>query len=541
MRNKKIISLLCTAALLTPGFSAYAADSTLDFMKKEYRSLEGTMAMSAKLNKPLDVLSYIPTGGIENHVDIQRLVESALKSTSEYSCKAVTDLDKKQIRLEMSGKSNMPFEINKNLEVSVDARDGLWLDLDLSNPETPTYQMIMQSPLFEKYMYLDMTEDIYSAKPTAASAVSIIGGADGPTSIYVAEEDEAASASMAEYSPADMLSAILDRDAYTALQEKNIELTAENASVSKKGNTVTVSFTDKGFKRYFAGLLSESYSMMGLNVSDLFGITDNAEAEDILKKLYELPIFNEKEAYTAVYHLDSRGYIKSAETTLNINTCLYDLIPLVTGEAVDELPRERSYLDLSLYTDIQYSKLNTSLSIKMPELTEENSFNPMHMSSEEIADESYFDYSQCECESYELYTGKMDFSQGAAAIPIRDVFEGAAVAYDSGKITVVKDGGEETYFGGSWYDGLFSDSASVTVGSRTAYIDGTEVTLSDAPYIVDGTAFLTIRSFEGLSGMQADDFYGYKDGDGVGFRYCIYVNKTCDYCKNRYYSEGDEV
>ena len=528
MKTKQIISMLCTAAMLLSGSPAYAEDNSLDFLLKEYNSIEGKIKISAKLNKPLEILSKVPVGG--DYIDLQRLVESAVKGTVEYSYKTKTDLDNKKIQLEMTGESKLPLVLNKNLDAEVNARHGMWLNLDFGNSERPVYEITIQNPVFNKYINMD----VMSCYPTYSplGSLSVIGGADGPTAIYVA--DSAQQIEEAYYNPADVIDTVLDRESYAEMQKRITAAMRNNSTVVKNGNKVTVTFTDKGAKRYIADSVKTAYDSMETDYRT--AIENYDEVKVTLKKLFDVPIFAENEAMKFEYLLDSNGYIKSVKTTVNIKTNVFELITAIYGSAdAVEFNHDKSVVDLTVFTETEYSSVNKDIKITFPELTEENTFNPYKPGDMTEIEDGAFDFSMCSCEYYDMYINEAKIDGNKLDFKLRDVFDGADIDYSNGKIVITKgDSSGEDYDAYIWYNDFFDKSIIINVGSDTVFIDDKAKTVSDIPYVINDRTYVSNRFIEEITGLKLNYIEGVPYEESIVFT--VSYEKECDYCK-RFFSD----
>lgn len=553
MKSKKIISGLCAGAVMMSGISAYAKDSDLDFLKKEYKSFEGKIKISAKLNKPLDILSKIPVG--ENYIDLQKLVESALNSTGEYNCKAIMELDNSKMQMEMTGKSNIPLSVNRNLDVDINARQGVWLNIDLSDEENPVYETIMQNPIFDKYIYMDMTSDmlyvpasmgviggadgptsIYVISETAddSESAAVIGGADEPTSIYTADggEDEIITIN----TPIDNMKNILNRDTYSQIQNSSVEAMKKNSTVKKSGRNVTVTFTDKGLKQFLADTFKTALEQTGGNYSSM--LANNEEIGSTLKKLFDVPVFNDSEALKIEYVLGADDYVKTMKSTLNIKTNVFDLVMAAGGSDAIEMKRDNSNIDLTIYTEAEYTSVNGKVNVSLPELTEENTFNPLEPGDTVGIEDGAFDYSKCSCEYYDLYIGAAKIDGNKVEFPLRSAFDGVNIEYNNGRITITKDEQHPEDYEWQWYGGCFDKTAVLNIGSNIVFVDDKAITVSDAPYICDDITYISNRLIEEISGLRLNYLDGVPEEGSIGFS--ANYEKLCDYCKE-FFAEPSEV
>ena len=543
MKSKRVISVLCAGGMMMSGITSYAADGDLDFLTKEYKSFEGKIKINAKLNKPLDVLAKIPVG--DNYIDLQKLVESALNSTGEYNCKAVMELDSGKMQMEMTGKSNIPLTVNRNLDVDINARQGVWLNLDFSDDENPVYETIMQNPIFDKYIYMDMTSEMMTAP---ASSLAVIGGADGPTSIYVSGEtgkdsenteviggaDEPTSIYATDSgeiitvnTPIDTMKNMLNKDTYSQIQNSSVEAMKKNSTVKRNGRNVTVTFTDKGLKQFLAETFKTALEQTGGNYCSMFA--NNDEMGSKLKKLFDVPMFNESEALKVEYILSADDYVKSMKSTLNIKTNVFDLVMAATGSDAIEMNRDKSNIDLTLYTETNYTSVNGRVNVSLPELTEENSFNPLEAGDTVGIEDGAFDYSKCSCEYYDLYIGSAKIDGNKVEFPLRSAFDGVDIEYNNGRITITKDEQHPEDYEWQWYGGCFDKTIVFNIGSNIVFVDDKAITVSDAPYICNNITYISNRLIEEISGLRLNYLDGVPENGNIGFS--VNYEKTCDYCK----------
>ena len=134
---KRIISLILVMLMLF-SCSAFAAND-LNFLKERYTSAESTFECSFTLNKPLDFINELTKSDlygmdmVNTMFDFSGLAESLFNSTSKGVVKVSGSADMKKVNISLESEGVTPAQINRNLLVTVNAKSGMWVELDFSD------------------------------------------------------------------------------------------------------------------------------------------------------------------------------------------------------------------------------------------------------------------------------------------------------------------------------------------------------------------------------------------------------------------------
>ena len=96
------------------------------------------------------------TADVTNMIDVNGLINGLFNSTSTVTGKADISPDYKSGKIYAGGLSAVPVYVNKNLKITADANTAVWLEYDFSDLSKPVFNMIQNTPSFDKYVVYDV-------------------------------------------------------------------------------------------------------------------------------------------------------------------------------------------------------------------------------------------------------------------------------------------------------------------------------------------------------------------------------------------------
>ncbi len=391
---KKMISIICVVAMFFC-FAPTAGASELDFIMQEYSNYDSTIEYSVKVNKPLDILSFLNE---EAGVDVQYIVEELLKSIviADLQCEVSEDYLTGKIYAKYNLK--LPVNISEDLKFAADLTGHMWMEYDLTSVENAKCVIIFKNPLKDEYIYIDMFDPSLTGAAEEAKTVAV-------ESIHAIDLKEAVKE-------------------LRGIVEKEYK---EHAVIAKTEDGYTkISFTNDSLidfaVDYFVGIMDSDYmknALMAEGISVTGFDADEAAINDAKSMIKSLSLFSDEDAFVIKYKTDENGLLTDAEETVRIQFNIYDLAK--TMEASDEdlypITKENSDVDITFVTKATYRDINSTV-VKMPTLTEENSTSFMDLIMGMIYGEDYtydddYYYDEDSFVEYEYQSEKFwDYARG---------------------------------------------------------------------------------------------------------------------------------
>ena len=439
---KRVLSVVLVM-LIVFSCVAVSADSnvSLDFLKTKYDYVQAEGSMTMKLNKPLDVLDYLPISEDEfGPLVLKTFVEGLIDSKIDYTEKMAYDNGGRALKAQVDYIVNAPLLINEDLSADARMKMTTWLDFDTTSLAEPKLSIIAKTPFMQEYICMDyndlIDDDMY-----------------------------------------DMILAVMPTSpTYDIFMDQAVNLISSNSTVTKRSNIVKITMSNDN-------LVSMITNILKLTMADN---PDIAEINDILSKVQ---IFDDN-AITMEYELDYNNRIKRAKTDINFKTNVYDILT-VSGEDADYLERENSYIDLTLTAEEKYSYNKESIDI--PAITDDNSINPYEPNDYDYEydyDYSYIDIYSDTKDEYLQYVLTEKY-------PLRKVIEGYYssknpvtvddITVSDGKITVANE------------DNSFS--LIITEFSNKVIYNGQEIYLDNPIMEENGTCYVTNEFIEKVFGL----------------------------------------
>ncbi len=529
---KRVLCLIIALATMLSNAAFAAVD--LSVLAEQRTSAECSFEASFTLNKPLNFiekLSEFDENPITGVLDLDVFIESLFKSAVKGTLKMNASKDLKKMDLAIETESTAPAQFNRNLAVTVNAKAGIWINLDLSDAENPIYGMILRTPTADKYITVDMAKLLKS----------------DPTSEAQLEKTIKACNLLANEFAAD------------GINNAALKLIEECATIGRAGNTITVKFDDEGFKKYISELFE-----MTKEFSDVFsGLSDLSELPEVSNDMVtsELPEVSEDtdmselaeaaedefvpemsedmpasvigfgfdadtiaEALKNIRILGKDGielrYTISGRTITKADTKAH--ISVNVGEVVRAFGADEEYasafdnanVDFTFKSTESYRNVNKGVNVTKPVLNAENSISLNElMQSNETIPEDWEYYDDYEYDYFSVFTNDfISLGINNAYVGVRDLFESTyedfEITYSDGTVTAV-----------SANDRFGFDKAVFRVGAKTVNVDGAELALENPVIMrngkvyVDGSFVLAVFNFD----TDQISFYPMTDELVMGF------------------------
>ena len=437
-----IFSVVTVSAAVPGALSKVYTNYTCDYsFSMSFESSEEIVALLEELEMPDE---------INNYVDLKALLKSVLSNETKSNVQVEMSEDFKRVKMGITADSAQKVNVNKNLNIAINSKLGMWLNLDLAADE-PVFEIIYSAPVLNRYMYInvfDMAKDDNEKK-----AIS----------------DALNSAFNAEY-----LKAVTDYSA--GLLEKY-------ADIKTSGTNCTIKIDNDGFTAMIDDIL-EYVCGMAEEETQVVKLPDEILAElryDELPKFSDMKILGE-EGIT----IDCKivmGNITMAVTDADISVNIADIYTATTGE--EWLYESDGILKFRVREEVKMSNMGKT-KVEIPELTDENSFSYADVNGDGgyyAEDEEY----EPEFPNYYIwgYTNTLPVVGDKIYLPLRAVLEGAYeenvdIGYDNGVITITSD-----YF----------DTIVIKVDSDKATIGGT-VKAIDKVIKTENTVYVSAGFFE---------------------------------------------
>ena len=415
---KKLLAIVCAVMMLfsfaQPAFAATKeTETSLDFMKMDYTSYEGTSEFYVELNKPLDFLSVL---NADAGFDVQYLVESLLKTKINAKVQAETSSNNKAAKVYMALNPVIPVEFSEDLKFLADLTGKMWIEIDGTSVENAACKIVVQNPLNGEYIYVDAFD-------------AVLTGVEDNTEMKQQIVDAMSTVDMTSYD-----------DATADL----IKVYEKYATVEKNGEYVVLKFTNDAFVDTIFEVFEIIFSLEEMQASleesglslETMGITkENIPA--IKTMIKGMGIFSDNDAVVLKYKLDKNNYLVESEERIRVDFNIFDVAEALGAAEEDLYPltRDVADIDMTFITKNTFDKVNEANVVQMPTLTEENSTSLAELIYDEyeLNDDYYYEddyWADYQPEKFWNFTsGKME--RGGMYVDIEEFFDSAYYDEDS--------------------------------------------------------------------------------------------------------------
>ncbi len=445
---KKIIAFVLCLVMLFSSFSASAL--SLDFLKKPYTNYTSESVVTISFDNAEEFFDAIELLGDtelfeENGtVDFEMLLSSLAQGNQTSFIQSDISEDYKKIKAAIKSDSLYSMDVNENLNVSVDANSGIWLDIDIANMMEPKCQVVVSSPAFKDYVYFDILELL----------------------LPMLEEDDRMLLMYILYS-------FLNEEFVSSVNDYVVERYEMYGTVTEEDGVYTVKLDNEGFLKFVDDMLvfivneAVGFLSMGQPVEETFDVPSIAD--------------------TGLQLLGENGYVlKFTLDGENVSTCEYECDIELSFKNISEIMDEEYTLeeDITLEFTVKgtekISEVGTT-TVEYPSLTEENSVTLMELMDELLGDGHMYPYYWVEFGTDYIPAGETVY------VPFEALMQNAygdtvEITYDSGTVTAVSE--------------YFEDFATLkfALDSTVASLDETSVEFEGA-VLYDKDAVFVSESF----------------------------------------------
>lgn len=463
---KRIVSIIVASIILLASFSAgaqmefkldpmynYTADCTF---KMTFDSSREVVALLKELQLPDE---------FENYVDIESLFKSLLSIESKMFMQADISKDMKKAQIAITADGFQTIDVNKNLDVSIAAKMGMWLIYDFTDVKKPVYEVVYSYPVANKYMIIDL--------------IDIMPEEERQTFI-------------------DTISKFLNPEYTQEINSFVLGLINKHAKVTASLSKVTVKIDNKSLIAILNDITPYLFAQME---QSLAASAPKEELEQIGKELAEFSfdgwqLLGDK-GIEVTYNLRN-GVISSEEANADISIDISKIYTAITGEAWQFVSNGKLEFSISSYTTVSNAG-NTK--VEFPTITEDNSFSLSDIIKEGMGEYHPDDGEEDSFSAYPYwYVGaeaaNLPVINGDIYVPFRATLEeGYAdtvrLSFDNGVITASCE-----YFPGF-------KTITLTNGSDKIYCDGVEKTTGTV-IIENGTTYVSSKLFTDVFGWSFD-------------------------------------
>ena len=407
-----VVAMILTCSMITVSAAVPGAISKIyDNYTCDYR-----ITMSFESGE--DIVALLEETGaledMERYVDTRALMESLIKQDVKMNLQIDMSEDLRKIEMGLTADSAHNINVNKNLIMDVNAKYGLWMNLDLTSEE-PVFELIYTHPFLNKYAFVDVFELLTEE-----------------------EKDELL----------DILNSVLNKENMEKIQHYSVGLIEKYASIKLKGNNCTVKIDNDAYTSMMDDGLTYFYEQM-----QGYGMDEEIVAVEEQTPSYKGMQLLGNDGITINYAM-ALGNITSMNIDADININLSEIYGEEWGYESDGI------LKFNVQCDIVMSKISKT-KVDFPVITEENSFDffETYYGEYYYEDEYEWDYPYYWTGGYTDY---LPVINDKIYVPLRqtiyDAYDDTAnIDYNNGVITLTSE-----YF----------DEIKLTIDSDVAYIDG---------------------------------------------------------------------
>lgn len=467
---KKIISLLLCCILLLSGTLASAAN--LDFLTNgALLRYAGNDTVTVEFEMSSGFLNEIIErfGGEEASavVDIAGIIKGIANQsqTAKVAAKVSEDYKRMEVSLEAETVNDIPF--NKNLDVTVRARMGMWMDLDYTDAANPKCKLIYSTPAVNKYVVIDLfnTPSLYADAQERDKVIALLG-------------------------------AICNRDVMQGLAEKGRALIEKHATISAENSMYTIHFDNAAFCRYLADMIC-----MYVDFYALEGMLEPTAADEIkltvLTALPQLKLLG-TDGYTMVYSVTKKRTVQKATMDADINFSLKEIFNAFEDVTGGWPLESDGRISMRIREELKVTLSGDSVYVTYPELTAENSINYADLFPEPEIIEPEEDYEAYEPTYPDWYISACTESpvlkhNGTYYFPLRAVMDSAyyteyAIDYvHGGPITLTSP----------WFE-----TVQIEIGKDYALVGGEQIPIGEVFLYEDSTTYVSRSFFEKVFGWR---------------------------------------
>ena len=464
---KKIGIFILTVIL---AFSMVTVNAkTPDALSKIYTNYSSTYTLSVSFENSDDIVALLEElqmpEEVNNFVDMKSLLKSLLTLDTKMNLQMNMNENFDKLEYALTADMQQTIDVNKNLNVGINTKSGMWMKLDLST-EQPVFEVVYSAPFLNKYMKIDIFELI---------------------------NDEAAKDEFKSY-----LKSVFNKEYFNSVQDFSIGLLEKYADIKTSGASCVVKIDNEAL----TSMLDEMMDYISGTMDDIYSETVVAQTgeSDVVIPSEQVPSFK------GMQLLGDKGItLKYSFTNGNISgeimdadICI-DISKIVTEVYGQEwVYNAKGIMDFAIKSEATISNMSKT-KVEFPQLTEENSFSFADMMQAEQEYGYVYEEDYVYEPTYPHYyaygeTEYLPVIDGEIYVPIRDTFVSAYedtvdIGYNNGVITLTS-----AYFPG------FS-TFTLAVNSDVAYADG-QAYYTDKILKIGNTTYASAEMFEEIFGWS---------------------------------------
>ena len=458
--KRTVAVIICVVMLLC----STVAGAQTDFLTEMYTNYTGDYTVSISFESADDVYALlgeiqIPKE-VENFIDIKALLKTLLSLDSKMLLQIDMSSDMKKVKMALAADSAQNIDVNKNLNIALSSKMGMWMNMDLSDVQKPVMQVIYSYPYTNKYMVVDALETL---------------------------ADDEAKADFVK-----TMSMIFNEEFITAVNTYSAKVLEKYADIKMSSGKCIIKLDNDALIGMIKEVIPYVFGQMRGILSSMGA--DGEEAGYILEGLEQIPFEKIKllgdKGLTYTYILKN-GKISSVDTVADICIDISSIYESLTGIQWDYIAS--GALGFEVKSKVAMSKINTT-TVTLPKLTEENSFSLSDMLPEPQIPEDGMEMPAFPHWWAGGNSAKLPIIDGEIYVPLRTTLEAAyedsvQISFENGVITAASE-----------YFPSFK-SLKLIVGSDSVYADANEFKTGTV-LLENGVTYVSSKLFEELFSWQ---------------------------------------
>ena len=454
---KKIVAFLISMLVLTT--SAFANASIPKELMSYPENFTAECKLSVSVDDNSDIRSLIEEFASKDNsitaflgMDFFNFLSAMFEYNNDVTVKANISPDYTKIKLAMTTSEVFSSVVSSNLNYTINSKSGLWLDVDLTNEETPKADLIFMSPTSEKYRHIGAGE-------------------------FIPKES------------LPLIKTYLSPNVTQKIKDKYAQLLNENCTVEKSGTEYKISMTNDNLQALMKAISEYNPFYEEGALGEEF---DEELVEEMTSDFENINILG-KDGITASCTLKN-GQISRTESKVDISLNISEIAKAM-GE---EWPFEaQGIINIKLSEIDNYSKIGTT-DVELPELTESNSISLNKIIEEnKEPEENYADLMEYPYGYVSVYDETVFVEDGNYYVPLRSILEDGyddfvTIDYQDGVVTVTSE----------YFDKF--NTLTVKIPDNKVYTDGTEQDCGNV-MLVNDTTYVDSRLFTEVFGWYLSD------------------------------------
>lgn len=448
---KKFVALLLSMLIVTT--TGYANVSIPKELMSYPESFTAECKVSLSVDDNTDIRSLIDEmvateGGMFSFlgVDFFNFLTAMFEYNSDLTVSANVSTDYTKVKLAVTNSDVFSSVVSSNLNYTVNSKSGLWLDMDITNVESPKLDLIFLSPTSDKYRYMSVGE-------------------------YLPKEN------------LPLIKTYLSPNVTQKIKEKYAQMISDNATVEKIGSQYKISMSNDD-------MIALMKAMMEYNPFYEEGLVEETD-EEITPAFDGINIFG-KDGMTTYYTLKN-GQISRIESKVDISLNISEIAKAMGEEWQYE---NQGIINIKLSEIDNLTKIGTTV-VKFPELNESNSISLNKVMEENMAqpEDDYTDIYDLYPFSFVSVYGETVFAEnGNYYVPLRSILEDGysdfiSIDYQDGVVTATSE----------FFEGF--NTITVNIRESKVYVDGMEQDCGSV-MIVNDVTYVDSRLFTDIFGWE---------------------------------------